>query len=133
MSAGAECECEALGNFSYLPMWVHGWGCWFRVGGGACIRGLVLGSTATKVVGRGSGVGSLLGFFVVSVSVRGCFCGVLCCCCSFVLLGLVWGILLGLFLGLFFLSRMIFLLVGVRLWERGLGAVVAALVGDFDD
>ena len=50
-------------------MWVHGWGCWFRVGGVACIRGSVLGATATKVVGLGSGLGSLWGFFVMSVCV----------------------------------------------------------------
>ena len=67
MRAGAKCECEGLGNFSYLPMWVHSWGCWFRVGGGACIRGSVLGSTANKVVGRGSGFGSLWGFFVGTI------------------------------------------------------------------
>ncbi len=92
-------------------MWVHSWGCWFRVDGGACIRGSVLGSTATKVVGLGSGMGSLLGFFV------GAIYSMLC-----------------LFLGLFFFRRMVFLLEGVRLWERGLGAVAAAaLVGCFGD
>ncbi len=135
MRAGAKYECEGLGNFSYLPMWVHSWGCWFRVGGGACIRGSVLGSTATKVVVRGSGLGSLLGFFVLSacvVLIVMFACVVLPgCCCSFGLLGLVGVIILGLFLGLFFFRRMVFLLEGVRLWERGLGAVVVALVGGF--
>ena len=69
MRAGAKCECEGLGNFSYLPMWVHSWGCWFRVGGVACIRGSVLEATATKVVGLGSGLGSLWGFFVLCACV----------------------------------------------------------------
>ena len=87
-------------------------GCWFRVGGGACIRGSVLASTATKVVGLGSGLGSLWGFFV------GTIFSLLC-------------LFLGLFLGLFFFRRMVFLLEGVRLWERGLGAVVVALVVGF--
>ncbi len=91
-------------------MWVHSWGCWFRVGGGACIWGSVLEATATKVVGRGWGLGSLWGFFV------GTIFSMLC-----------------LFFGLFFLRRMVFLLVGVRLWERGLGAVVAALEWCFGD
>ncbi len=100
---------------------------------------MVLGSTATKVVVRGSGLGSLWDFFVMSACVA-CLCCVLVmsacviltgCSCSFGLLGLVGIVLLGLFLGLFFFRRMVFLLEGVRLWERGLGVVVVAWVGSF--
>ncbi len=74
---------RGLGNFSYLPMWVHGWGCWFRVGGGACIRGSVLASTATKVVDLGSGLGSIWGFFVLYA--WRCFVCVVCLFCPFVM------------------------------------------------
>ncbi len=65
-------------------MWVHSCGCWFRVGGGACIRGSVLASTATKVVDLGSGLGSLWGFFVMCACVF--LCDVCLCCFACVVL-----------------------------------------------
>ena len=65
MSTGAECECEALGNFSYLPMVVGSFG--FVLGHGS---GFFLGfwfwvlRQLKSLLGHLAG-GSLWGFCVV--------------------------------------------------------------------